>query len=156
VEEHGEDNVFFMAGYRNGGLDDYVGQKVLFMDEFRGELPFSELLRMLQGYKMQFHARYKNVTALWEEVHITSVLPIENLYQRMVDNDRNYDTFEQLKRRITTVVYHWRENGEYKSTEIPMEEYNSFDELEHPEKYQFKPVTYEELYGEQLTIPFEK
>ena len=65
-------------------------------------------------------------------------------------------TFEQLKRRITTVVYHWRENGEYKSREIPMEEYNSFDELEHPEKYQFKPVTYEELYGKQLTIPFEK
>lgn len=158
LQEHGEENIYFMADYETGGLDGYQGQKILFMDEFRGQIRFNEFLKMLQGYKMQFHARYKNVTGLWEEVHITSVLPIENLYQRMVNDDRNYDTIEQLKRRITTVVYHYvDEVGEFKTKEIPMAEYNSFDELEHPEKYQFKPITYEELYaGEQLKIPFEE
>ena len=47
----------------------------------------------------------------------------------MVEENRGIDTYEQLRRRIDFVVYHHRENGEYKTFELPMEKYTNYDDL---------------------------
>ena len=74
-EERGEDSVFFLTDYDGGGFDTYCGEPVLFMDEFKGQLPFGTLLTMTDKLKAQVHARYTNVTAIWTEIYITSVFP---------------------------------------------------------------------------------
>ena len=94
------ESVYLMNDYSGGGLDLYQGEKILFMDEFRGQVRYSTLLNMLDGYRTQVHCRYNNVYALWTEVHITSVLPPEMVYNRMVTENKEVDTIQQLLRRL--------------------------------------------------------
>lgn len=132
VEAYGEDEVYFMSVYENG-LDLYNGQRILFMDEFRGQLRFSTLLSMLQGYKSQFHARYTNIIGLWTKVYITSPLPPDQVYKKMVSHDdRENDSFKQLARRINKIVYHFKDdgpNGGFKEYAMDMKEYTTYEDL---------------------------
>ncbi|MBO5081522.1 MAG: hypothetical protein J6C06_02845 [Lachnospiraceae bacterium] len=125
------DDVFLVNDYNRSSIfDDYSGESVLILDEFRGQIPFSLLLCILQGYKQRFHARYRMVWGLWNEVHITSVIPPEKLYSKMVTDTREYDTYEQLTRRITEVVYHYKDKeNNYLESSIPMSEYVSYDAM---------------------------
>lgn len=122
-------NVYLLTDYGKGGFDNYNGQPILCMDEFRGQIPFSQLMNLLDGYRVQIPCRYSNGYALWIEVHIFTVLPPEMIYKTMVEENRGIDTYEQLRRRIDFVVYHHRENGEYKTFELPMEKYTNYDDL---------------------------
>lgn len=151
VEEYGQDDLYFMTDYDNGGLDHYNGQRILFMDEFRGQIRYSTLLSMLQGYKQQFHARYSNIYGLWTEVHITSTLPPELCYSNMVSEHKELDTLSQLLRRITEVVYHWQVDGHYMEHHEPVEEYKDYRSLQ-------RKCTYEDVESVpvQGTIPFDE
>ena len=150
IEEYGEDNMYFVTDYENGGLDRYNGERVLFLDEFRGQIRYSTLLAMLQGYKQQFHARYSNITGLWTEVHITSVLPPELVYSNMVNEHKELDTIQQLLRRITEVVYHWKVGEEYMSYHEPIEDYTTYKNLQR--KCTYEDVEFVPIQG---VIPFD-
>lgn len=128
-EKYGSDNVYLLTDYGKGGFDNYNGQPVLCMDEFRGQIPFSQFMNLLDGYRVQIPCRYSNGYALWTEVHIFTVLPPEMIYKAMVEENRGIDTYEQLSRRINFVVYHYRENFVYKAFELPMEKYTNYDDL---------------------------
>ncbi len=39
------------------------------------------------------------------------------------------DEYAQLARRITYVVYHYKQDGEFKEFQLPMEEYHNYDNL---------------------------
>ena len=127
-EQNGIDSVYLLNDYEHG-FDKYNGEPILFMDEFRGQLRYGVLLNILDCYKLQVSCRYSNAYALWNQVHITSILPPEAVYEKMVQENRHLDTIDQLLRRIDFVVYHYRENGEYKSFELPMEKYTSYEDL---------------------------
>ena len=144
-EQHGEGSVYFMTDYEKGGFDSYNGEPILFMDEFRGQMRFSELLQVLDKYKATFHARYSNIKGLWNEVHISSILPPEKVYAKIVTDDKDLDTFEQLKRRLHAIVYHYTKDGEYCRYEEPACEYENYEELVRMA-----------LYGEQtsMELPF--
>lgn len=129
VDEEGEDNVYLVSDYETGGLDRYNGEPVLFLDEFRGQIRYSTLLSMLQGYKQQFHARYTNILGLWKRVIITSVLPPEDVYKKMVSENRDKDTAKQLYRRIAKIVYHYKDGDAYKTYEQAMTEYKDYATL---------------------------
>lgn len=146
VEKHGEDSLYFVNDYQNGGMDLYNGQPFLFMDEFRGQIPFFQLLAWLDCYKVQIHARFSNAYSLWNEVHISTVLPPENLYSNMVLENRDIDTKAQLFRRISTIVYHWKENDSYHSFSLPMKEYIDFKDLKNRAQgvYDFHNATAQE------------
>ena len=125
-------NFYFVKHYRNGFMDKYCGERVLFLDEFKGQLSYSELLTMCEGYKGDIHGRYYDVAALWDEIHISSIYPPERLYKKIVDfYDRDFDTFDQLKRRITGIYYHWRDvkTGEYKFKYVDMKDYVTYGKL---------------------------
>lgn len=98
-----EEKLFIGADYSSALFDNYEAQEILFLDEFRGQIPYNQLLIILDGYKMPVHARYYNKYALWTNVHITSVIPFEEWYC----NDNIRDTFEQLKRRVSKITYHF-------------------------------------------------
>lgn len=127
--EENPDNVYLMNDYTGGGLDLYQGEKILFLDEFRGQLRYSVLLNMLDGYRTQVHCRYTNVYALWTEVHITSVLPPEMVYNKMVTENKDVDTLKQLMRRINTIQYHYRQSGEYLTYEMDAMDYVDYATL---------------------------
>lgn len=129
-EERGEDQVYMFSDYSVGGLDHYEAQPVLFVDEFKGRMAFGDLLLMLEGYKRETHCRFENITPMWTEVHLTSVYPPEVLYKLMVPTDQQeMDEYAQLARRITYVVYHYKEDGEFKEFQLPMENYHNYDNL---------------------------
>lgn len=134
------DTMYPYTDYTNGGLDMYNGQPVLFMDEFRGQVPYNQLLLMLDGYKIQLKSRYTNTWSLWNKVEITSVIPPEEWY----NNENIRDTYDQLKRRISTVVFHWATDekniyleepqmykGEkvYHSFELSIDQYTNYEDL---------------------------
>jgi len=138
-EQYGEENIYFVSDYENGGMDNYFAEQILFLDEYKGSLPFQRFLQWLDGYKIQIHARYSNSYALWNEVHVTSVFPIEEAYSFMVDTDRrSRDSIKQLLRRIHTVVYHYKENGNFKTFELPATEYIDYATLKRQAKANIK------------------
>lgn len=133
-EQYGEDEVYLLTDYDKGGFDLYGAQKILCMDEFRGQMKFQLLLNYLDGYRVQIPCRYGNAFALWSEVHIFTVLPPDLVYKTMVTENRNIDSYSQLKRRIDTVVYHWKSinsdgTTSYLQFAIPMSEYKSYEDL---------------------------
>lgn len=156
-EEHGEEQVYMMSDYQNGGLDWYCGEPILFMDEMR-EMTYAILLGMLEGLKKQIHCRYANALSLWKEVHITSIYPPEECYERMVPKDqRQRDSLEQLMRRINTIVYHYIEEGCFKAYEVSQKNYTNYADLREKaiggniDKDGFREIGKEE----QLTLPFK-
>lgn len=129
-DTYGTDNVYLLTDYDNGGFDSYCAENILFMDEFKGGLKFQTLLNYLDCYPVQIHCRYANAYALWSEVHITSIYPPEEVYNFMVEESvRNRDKITQLKRRINTIVYHYKDDNEYKTFELPMERYENYEQL---------------------------
>ena len=118
AQKYGEDNIFYLTSFNSGAFDSYNGQPVLWIEDFRGEFKLQELLRILDVYKAEVPARYANIKALWDEVHITSVLTPSQCYPTATRD--NFDRIEQLLRRITSIVYHFKDNGGgYRTTHFP-------------------------------------
>ncbi len=132
VSTHGRDYVYMVSDYENGFLDSYEGQPVLFLDEYRGQLRYATLLSILDKYITQVHCRFKNVYMVWTEVRITSVKTPYEVYQNLITDDaeRQIDSFEQLKRRINFIVYHWKDGSGYHSRQIPMSDFQNRAQLE--------------------------
>lgn len=142
MDEYGVGNVYVWSDYQNGGLDTYLGEKILFMEEFKGELSYQEFLRVTDSYVQQFHARFTNIYALWEKVHISSIFPPKELYKLMVSNSlRATDTMEQMMLRISKVVYHFKVKNQgkvqYKSISFSIEDFNRHT-IEQIEKFAYQ------------------
>jgi hypothetical protein len=163
-EERGADKIYVLTDYDNnasGGLDAYMKEgavPILFMDEFKGfGISYQKLLTMLNGYsRMQTHSRYANTYNLWDTVIITSVYPPEAVYQNMVSREyHDIDSLEQLMRRISKIVYHYIENGEYKTYSIDSKDYTTYKDLirrvsRNSANDGFRPIT----NIEQMELPF--
>lgn len=133
VKQYGRNDVYVVNSYDSGMFDKYCGQSILFLDEFKGEINFQTLLVLLDNYTNQVHCRYSNSFMLWNEVHISSVYPPEEIYRLMCPNTgyRYLDTYEQLKRRINEVVYHYKDGDRFMSFSLSMSEYSSYDNLKN-------------------------
>lgn len=132
--EYGPENVYLMNDHKNGGLDLYIDQgapAVLFIDDLKGGIPYEDLLSLLDVYTYkQTHSRYRNTYNLWTTCIITSIYPPEELYALLVDSDqRQRDSIGQLLRRLDSIVYHYKENGEYRSFSLPASEYINYADL---------------------------
>lgn len=133
IDDYGPDSVYFCADYENGFLDGYNGQPILWLDEYRGQLKYSVFLSLLDKYKTNAHARYSNVLMLWNEVHITSVLPPEAVYSNMTNSSRyrDLDTYKQLSRRIKRVIYHYKDGDRYCQYGENMADYKDYETLRY-------------------------
>lgn len=135
-EQYGVDNIYLCSDYSNHGIgafDLYSDNpcKIVFLDEYRGEFNYNTLLTILDKYPgYQLHCRYQNTYCLWTSVYICSVLSPEQVYYNMV-GESNYkaDNIKQFLRRLDKVVYHYKENGEYKTFELPAAEYINADDM---------------------------
>lgn len=133
-EKYKPENIYLATDFENGGFDYYIEQgapPILFLDEFKGNIKYGQLLVILDKYsRSQTHSRYANTYNLWTTCIITSVYPPEEVYTRMVSNGRqSIDKIDQLLRRLDIIVYHYLENGEYKTFSIPAREYQGYQDL---------------------------
>lgn len=133
-ELYGEENIYLTTDFENGGMDFYVDNgapAILFLDEFKGQMKFAQLLTMLDKYtRAQVHCRYSNCYCLWEQVYITSVFPPEEMYFMMVSaGKQGFDSIKQLLRRLDTIRYCYIKDGEYKSFDLPANEYEDYADL---------------------------
>ena len=113
-----DDDIYYLTSFNSGAFDNYNGQSVLWIEDFRGEFKLQELLRILDKYKAEIPARYCNVKALWNEVHITSVLTPRECYKQATIDD--YDRIEQLLRRVTSICYHFKtSDGQFSKLYFP-------------------------------------
>lgn len=161
-EEYGSDNIYVTADMsKMGAFDLYGGEPVIFLDEMR-YMEYAMLLTVLGSLKGQIHCRYKNAVMLWERVVITSILPPEILYEEIVPPyKRQHDSYEQLRRRITNVVFHYIDDkGEYRTYTMPGNEYKDYKDLRDKalgKKDETGFVSVEKLPRcEQMTIPFDE
>lgn len=148
-DKYGDDNVYMLNDLENGGLDYYINDgtpPILFIDELKNEVKYKQLLTILENNShAQTHCRYNNCYNFWNEVHISSIFPPEEIYEMLVpENNRKYDSFKQLMRRITEIIYHYVEDGKYKSYSLPASDYIDYDDLKRralSDKDGFEPVT---------------
>lgn len=68
--------------------DEYDGQPVLLLDEFRSQLSISTALHLLDGFPFQLRARRNNKFAAWTTVYIVSNWRLEEQYAGLPDGDR--------------------------------------------------------------------
>lgn len=118
------------SGGSGGGFDKYMenAAKIVILDEFRGNIPFNQLLTILDVYsRNQIHCRYQNVYCLWTSVIICTVYPPDKVYSFMVDDSkRSIDSIKQFLRRLDLIVYHYKnDRGEYKTYSMKPSEYIS-------------------------------
>lgn len=73
----------------------------IIIDEFRGEIKFNLLLRILDKWPLYLKGRYgAGCSLMAKKVIITSALPPERVYANMTDQE---DRIDQLLRRLTVV-----------------------------------------------------
>lgn len=131
---YGADEIYFSGYMTTGWLDRYMedgAPSILFIDELKPFGSWQELLNVLDVYTQRpIHSRYQDIYPLWTQVIITSVYPPEEIYEQMVkpENRRN-DSFEQLLRRLDTIVYHYIEDGKYKEFRMSASSYINYEDL---------------------------
>lgn len=161
----GDDEVYIFSDFDNGGtggLDKYLdagAPKAVFMDEFKGEgISYGKLLVMMNEYpKMQTHARYSNVYNLWNIFIITTIYAPEELFEIMVASDkRKIDSYEQLRRRINKIVYHYKDDsGNFMSYTMDSKDYVDRDDLLARIKNNVDPDGFRRIASQSdVTVPF--
>lgn len=103
-ENHNINEICRVTNYRNGSIsfDAYNGQKILVFDEFRSQIPISEMLCYLDRYPVQLPARYMDRTACYEKVYILSNLPLEEQYRDV--QVKSCETWNAFLRRLSKVL----------------------------------------------------
>ena len=97
----------------------------------------------------EIHCRYQNVYAVYKELHISSIYAPEQIYESIVSyENRKTDNIEQLLRRISLYVYHYKENNEYKTFELSGEQYNGYEDLK--QKALGRNWTFEKIKSEDI------
>lgn len=84
------------GGFWNG----YTGQEIVVINEFRGQITFSELLDLIDTHPKNVKIKGKEqVPFLAKHIFITSALPPNEIFYNLCENDR----MDQLMRRINLI-----------------------------------------------------
>lgn len=146
-EKYTPDEVYLCNDYANarssgGGFDFYTTNpaKIVVMDEFHGNIPYSQFLSLLDVYsRNQQHCRFQNTYNLWSCVIICSIYPPEQVYTFMVDDtQKNVDSIQQLLRRLNVIVYHYvNKDGKFRTFTMPACDYvSSHDMVQKAREYE--------------------
>lgn len=97
------DETYSVKKNDKGWQDGYTGQKWVVINEFRGQIPFGELLELVDEWPYTLSRRAKEpVPFLAEKVVITSSLPPEEVYRGLLHKD---DRMEQFYERFTVIEH---------------------------------------------------
>lgn len=92
-----EDDLYTMdAGHE--WMDGYDNHEAILIDDFRGVIPYSQLLQLLQGTACRWKIKGGFVNIVAKRIYITSPLPPQEVYCRQ--NEKR-DSIDQLLRRVS-------------------------------------------------------
>lgn len=132
-KQFGAEEVFLVADHNiNGAFDTYEGQKVLFLDDIKGDFPYRTLLQVTDCYRSMVHARFTDVPTLWKHVYITSTCSIEMIHLTMVKNPRQQlCSLDQLLRRMDDITYCYRSptTGQNERLTVSASEYTTAEAM---------------------------
>ena len=100
MEKYGYSNVYRVTDYDHP-FDSYKGQDVILFEEFRSSLPISDMLKYLDGYPMEFPARYLNKTACFTKVYFCTNIDLRYQYRHVQEEE--VETWNAFLRRIENV-----------------------------------------------------
>lgn len=100
MDTYSYENVYRVTSYKNP-FDSYAGQPVLLLDEFRSSLPFSDLLKYLEGYPVMLPCRYADKVACFTQVYIVSNIPLSEQYPNIQAGEP--ESWLAFKARLTEV-----------------------------------------------------
>lgn len=100
MEEFGYRNVYRVTDYLHP-FDGYKGQDVVLFEEFRSCLPIDDMLKYLDGYPVEFPARYSNRHACFTKVFIATNIDLREQYPH-IQTDQPI-TWQAFLRRIHKV-----------------------------------------------------
>lgn len=93
-----------ITNYRNGkvNFDGYHSQDVLVFDEYRSQIPISEMLSYLDNYPLRLPARYSDRTACFSKVYILSNISLQEQYPHIQVSER--ETWSAFLRRFDNII----------------------------------------------------
>lgn len=120
MEKYGYENVCKVSNYGKNPFDDYTGQPVLLLDEYRSCFAIKDILNYLDGYPLNLPARYCNRVACYTTVYIISNIPLQEQYKHAQEVE--FATWRAFLRRIKDVTYFETSENKY-TYEINKETY---------------------------------
>lgn len=112
MEKYGYENVFRVINYDAHPFDNYAGQDVLVLEEFRSSFRLQDMLNYLDGYPFQLPCRYADKVACYTKVYIITNIPFGEQYNILQKEETA--TWEAFKRRI----HHFEEYKKISDTEV--------------------------------------
>lgn len=96
--------------YNNGFFSDWGENRILVIEETRGEIPYAKLLQLADGYHGYYAFNIKGGQRILDidKLIVTSPLRPEECYPRQC---QKRDSIQQLMRRVTKLVF-FNEHGE--------------------------------------------
>lgn len=93
-----------ITNYRNGkvNFDAYHSQDVLVFDEYRSQIPISEMLSYLDNYPLRLPARYSDRTACFSKVYILSNISLQEQYPHIQVSEK--ETWSAFLRRFDNII----------------------------------------------------
>lgn len=121
----------------NGWWDGYAQQEVVILNDFRGEIPYNEMLQMIDKYPHWVRRRGREpLPFTTKHVIVTSALPPNYVYQMQ----HTQDSIAQLLRRVHVVHLNEFYIDENLGTELKSSEGNSSNKLQE-EPSEIQPPT---------------
>ena len=110
LDTHGDANVCKISDYTHP-FDKYKYQTVLCFEEYRSQLPISDMLQYLDIYPIDLPARYANKFMCAETIYLLSNEPLEEQYANV--QTEHPETWAAFLRRIKE-VWIFEEDGKIK------------------------------------------
>lgn len=111
MDKYGYSKVYRVTDYYHP-FDAYKGQDVIVFEEFRSDIRLGDMLMYLDGYPVEFPARYNNRQACFTKVFIISNIDLREQYPRKQHDEP--ETWRAFLRRIHKVkVYTGEKIAEY-------------------------------------------
>lgn len=102
MDTHGYQNVYRVTDYKHYPFDDYNGEDVLMLEEYRSSFPIGDILKYLDGYPLRLSARFKNKQACFTKVYIVTNEPPEAQYRNV-----DIDSRDAFWRRVHEIREFW-------------------------------------------------
>lgn len=145
---------YYVSSGSNDVLDDYKGEDCIILDDLRPScMGLSDLLKMLDNNTAStVKSRYKNKVLECKLIIITTVLPLEEFFSHVFDNEK--EPIVQLKRRCKTYIKLTRENMTVGMWLVESQRYRWLPSVPNPvlDKYVVKDKSDDELLEDILAL----
>lgn len=100
ISQYSIDDVYIVNADDKNAFDNYSNEKILLIDDYNCQFPFSFLLRLFDKYPLQLSSRYFNKWACFEKIYITSNLSFRAFLEKYRDKGASDSQLLALSRRV--------------------------------------------------------